>query len=273
MGRTGPRVSLPGPPQDAGGKPEISGLLCGFTGGRFELSCGQHKTWAQGLFYRQVCATTVTICCSPNAEKCAAFTCRWVGMDSFFGKDTGFRDDIGERYDYFADICSDTMVWLERPEIGLPPYKGKGPHPQKEKPLTAPVEVRELAKTLSLETVNLGEGAKGPIFAEVACLRVIECRNGMPGIGKGFWRRCDLKYLNLPVNRLPFISHIFGLEIRKNCTSQAFLPRCLRFSSCLTGNRVKTAFGTYFPPCAYRQSWLYLASQSLVQSTELCWEY
>ena len=116
-----------------------------------------------------------------NAEKCAAFTCRWVGMDSFFGKDTGFRDDIGERYNYFADIYSHTKVWMERPEIGLPPYKGKGPRPQKEKPLTAPVEVRELAKTLAWETVNLGEGAKGPLFAEVACLRVIECRNGMPG--------------------------------------------------------------------------------------------
>jgi len=118
-----------------------------------------------------------------KAKKCAAFTCRWVGMDSFFGKDTAFRDAIGENHYYFADIYPNTRVWLQRPKIGLPPYKGKGPRPRKEKPLTDPVQLCELAKdpNLGWETVSLGEGAKGPIFAEVVCLRVIECRDGMPG--------------------------------------------------------------------------------------------
>jgi len=118
-----------------------------------------------------------------KAKKCAAFSCQWVGMDSFFGKDAAFRDAIGENYYYFADVYDNTQVWLEMPEIGLPPYKGKGPYPQKERPLTNSIQVCEVAKDPSLpwERVNLGEGAKGPIFAEIVRLRVIERRDDMPG--------------------------------------------------------------------------------------------
>ncbi len=117
------------------------------------------------------------------ATNSEAFCCRWVGMDSFFGKDTAFRDKIGEHYDYFADIHADTTVWLERPAIAVPPYKGRGKRPTKEKALTDPIEVSKLAEdpNLPLEKVNLGEGAKGPILAEVVCLRVVECRDKMPG--------------------------------------------------------------------------------------------
>ncbi len=129
-----------------------------------------------------------------KAGKTESFSCQWVGMDSFFGKDATFRKTIGEKYYYFADIHANASVWLERPEacperpqgvewVGLPPYKGRGPYPQKERPLTDSIKVSQLAKDPSLpfETVNLGEGAKGPIFAEVVRLRVIEQRDNMPG--------------------------------------------------------------------------------------------
>lgn len=118
-----------------------------------------------------------------KAEQTGAFTGRWVGVDSFFGSNPEFLDAVGEKYYYFADIRSNTMVWLERPEIGLPPYKGRGPYPQKERPLTDPVPVSAIAKDplLSWKTVSIGEGAKGPIIAQVARLRVIEQRDGLPG--------------------------------------------------------------------------------------------
>lgn len=67
-----------------------------------------------------------------KAAESAAFSCRWVGMDSFFGKDSTFRDTIGERYYYFADIYANTPVWVKRPAIGIPAYKGQGPRPTKE---------------------------------------------------------------------------------------------------------------------------------------------
>lgn len=118
-----------------------------------------------------------------KAEATGAFTGSWVGVDSFFGSNPEFLDAVDEKYYYFADVRSNNSVWLERPEIGLPPYKGRGPYPQKERPLTEPVPVSEIAKdpSLSWQTVNIAEGAKGPIIAEVASLRVIEQRDNMPG--------------------------------------------------------------------------------------------
>ncbi len=118
-----------------------------------------------------------------KAVATGAFAGRWVGVDSFFGSNPEFLDAVGEKYYYFADIRSNTLVWLKRPETGLPPYKGRGPYPQKERALPEPVPVSEIAKDplLSWKTVSIGEGAKGPIIAHVACLRVIEQRDGLPG--------------------------------------------------------------------------------------------
>lgn len=118
-----------------------------------------------------------------KAEASGAFTGKWVGVDSFFGSNPEFLEAVGEKYYYFADIHSNILVWPERPQIGLPPYKGRGPYPQKEKPLTDPVPVSEIAKEpfLPWQTVSIAEGAKGPIIAEVARLRVIEKRDGLPG--------------------------------------------------------------------------------------------
>ncbi len=123
-----------------------------------------------------------------KTEQSTTFCCRWVGMDCFFGRDTAFRDKVGEQYYYyFADIPVDTKVWLEQPQIGIPPYKGRGKRPTKERAFTDAIQVRELAQDPSLpwEMVNLGEGAKGPILAEVVCMRVIECRDNMPA--KELW--------------------------------------------------------------------------------------
>ena len=118
-----------------------------------------------------------------NVEATGAFTGNWVGVDSFFGSNPEFLDAVGEKHYYFADIRSNTLVWLEKPEIGLPPYKGRGPYPKKEKPLTDPVPVSEIANDplLPWQMVSIGEGAKGPIIAEVTRLRVIEQRDGLPG--------------------------------------------------------------------------------------------
>ena len=118
-----------------------------------------------------------------KAEATGAFTGSWVGVDSFFGSNPEFLDAVGEKYYYFADVRSNTLVWLERPEIGRPPYNGRGPYPQKERPLTDPVGVSKIANdpSLSWQTVSIGEGTKGPIIAEVARLRVIEQRDGLPG--------------------------------------------------------------------------------------------
>lgn len=111
------------------------------------------------------------------------FTAKWVGCDCTFGSDPKFRDALAaEGYWYFASIRSDTLVWRERPQIGLPEYKGRGRRPGKERPLTPPQSVSEVAKDPSIEwqSVILADGAKGPIVADVARVRVVECRDGLP---------------------------------------------------------------------------------------------
>ena len=112
------------------------------------------------------------------------FPARWVGCDAGFGSDIEFLKSLPDSVFYFADIKSDSKVFLEKPEVGIPPYSGKGKRPTKPKVLSdhKPISVSELEKSGSLQwkTVNLGEGSKGPLLAHVACLRVYPSRGGLP---------------------------------------------------------------------------------------------
>lgn len=112
------------------------------------------------------------------------FPCRWVGCDASFGSDIDFLKSLPDSVFYFADIKSDSKVFLEKPEVGIPPYSGKGKRPTKSKVLSEhkPISVSELKKSgcLKWKTVNLGEGSKGPLLAHVACLRVFPSRGGLP---------------------------------------------------------------------------------------------
>jgi len=111
------------------------------------------------------------------------FPIKWVGCDAYFGADSLFLEQLDALgLTYFADIRANTQVWLEYPEMGIPPYKGWGPRPQKAKPLTPSKAVKEIAhdSKLDWQKVKLFEGAKGPVFADVFRLRVVTCRDGMP---------------------------------------------------------------------------------------------
>jgi SRSO17 transposase len=112
------------------------------------------------------------------------FPARWIGCDASFGSDINFLNSLPSTLSYFADIKSNSKVFLEKPEVGIPPYSGKGKKPTKLKVLSdhQPVSVSELGKSDNIEwtVVNLGEGTKGPLLAHVACLRVYPSRNGLP---------------------------------------------------------------------------------------------
>ena len=54
------------------------------------------------------------------------FPARWVGCDASFGSDIEFLKSLPDSVFYFADIKSDSKVFLEKPEVGIPPYSGKG---------------------------------------------------------------------------------------------------------------------------------------------------
>jgi len=114
------------------------------------------------------------------------FEARWVTGDDFFGMNPTFRDGLPKDLLYLLDIPSDTRVWKERPEIVIPkpPKTGRRPKkPRLKRGEPAPILVSDLAKDRCVQwrTVTIAQGSNAPIRAEVARLRVVECREGLPG--------------------------------------------------------------------------------------------
>ncbi len=119
------------------------------------------------------------------------FPARWFGADAAFGSDIDFLDALPTDLSYFAAIKSDTQVFTKKPKIGLPPYKGRGRRPSQTKILPGqpqPKSVSEIAKSgrLSWKPVIVAEGAKGPIIAKVARIRIYRSRDGLP-VGDRQW--------------------------------------------------------------------------------------
>jgi len=111
------------------------------------------------------------------------FPARFVACDAAFGRDPAFRDAVAtEGYWYLARVPSDTLVFTEPPRLEVPPYRGRGCPPCKARPSPPPRTVAEVAADPGTPwcLMTLAEGAKGPIVAEVARLRVIESRGGLP---------------------------------------------------------------------------------------------
>jgi SRSO17 transposase len=109
------------------------------------------------------------------------FAARWVACDATFGSDPAFRDAMAAHYYYLAQIRSNIQVWLEPPEMRVPPYQGRGPRPGKPRPIPSAQSVSEVANAPDTVwrhvTVNT---ARGPVVSEMARRRVVEARLGMP---------------------------------------------------------------------------------------------
>ena len=110
------------------------------------------------------------------------FRARWLTCDSAFGEDRAFLETIGQNYWYVADLRSSALVWLERPNVAPREYSGQGRPPSKLHPDTPPMTVAELAKHTELDWKKtvLDNGAKGPIIAHVARVRVVLCHKRLP---------------------------------------------------------------------------------------------
>jgi SRSO17 transposase len=113
------------------------------------------------------------------------FPAKWITCDTIFGNSPDFIDNLPQELFYLAEVPSNTHVWRSRPQTHVPSYSGKGRHPTKTKLKDGepkPEELTKIAKDPSLEweTVILDEGAKGPVVAKIARLRVVESRDGLP---------------------------------------------------------------------------------------------
>lgn len=112
----------------------------------------------------------------------------WVIMDEGFGQNPVLLDRIAAAdLCYFAEVPHTTRVWRERPATGVPPGTGRGRRPQRVRVAAAapaPLAVSALAATLPASAWSrhtLREGAKGPLVAEIARVRAVAVRNGLPG--------------------------------------------------------------------------------------------
>lgn len=113
-------------------------------------------------------------------------TFQWVLGDEEFGRDSKLLDKIaGIGKWYFMEIPIDTRVWLERPQTEVPAWKGNGPKPTRRQLVEGePPSQRVDALGVSPEyyqRYTLHEGSKGPLVSDVACIRVVATRDGLPG--------------------------------------------------------------------------------------------
>ena len=111
------------------------------------------------------------------------FPAKWIGCDGAFGSDWDFLAALPQVKYYFAGIKSNTRVFLAKPKVGMPSYGGRGRRPTKRRVTKGTVyTVARIArsKKLTWTKVVLAEGAKGPILAKIACLRVYPVQDDLP---------------------------------------------------------------------------------------------
>lgn len=138
------------------------------------------------------------------------FPAKWIGADCAFGGDIDFLNALPTEFSYFAAIKSDTQIFTRKPKVGLPPYKGRGRRPTKVKILPGqpkPRSVAQIAKSdrVSWKPVVVAEGAKGPIIAKVARIRIYLSRDGLP-VGDQQWlffRKNDDGQIKYAVSNAP----------------------------------------------------------------------
>jgi SRSO17 transposase len=119
-----------------------------------------------------------------RVKELGLFRPRWIGCDCTFGSSWAFLDEVGQDCWYFANVKSSTLVWMDQPRMRIPRYRGRGKRPTKPQVVSGdPVTAAQIAGDPKVvwRWRKVAEGAKGPIMAEVARLRVIPSREGLPG--------------------------------------------------------------------------------------------
>lgn len=107
------------------------------------------------------------------------FNIQWIGCDAAFGCDHGFLRSLPDGVYYFAATHKDELVFLSRPEMNIP-LTGKTGRPCKHPcPSFPPVTVGSLALDDSVPWFRkcLAEGVRGPIYADVKCIRCVSCES------------------------------------------------------------------------------------------------
>ena len=84
------------------------------------------------------------------------FPAQWIGCDATFGSDAHFLKSLPEGSYYFADVRSNTQVFLEKPKVQLPPYSGRGRKPKRPRLSPASTPDPNRSRDCSLCSMSLG---------------------------------------------------------------------------------------------------------------------
>jgi SRSO17 transposase len=114
---------------------------------------------------------------------------RWVTGDEGFGNTPVLLDQIAEAgLCYFMEVPRNVRVWATRPPTAVPAATGRKGHPFTRRRLApgAPAAVRADALAAALppgawQVAQIQDGSKGPLVAEVALVRAVAVRDGLPG--------------------------------------------------------------------------------------------
>ncbi len=117
-----------------------------------------------------------------------ALRCQWVVADEACGGNPALLEGVaGLGLWYFTEVAHTTRVWAERPATHIPPWRGRGRRPQRERLVEGAPEARtvlEVAAALPAEAwtrQTIKEGSQGPMVAEFAAMRVVAVRDALPG--------------------------------------------------------------------------------------------
>jgi SRSO17 transposase len=108
----------------------------------------------------------------------------WITADEEYGRNGEFLDELETlEHRYVVEVPVNTTVWTEDPAGCVPPYGGRGRVPT----LPSRASVRSVAAVVSAlppeswRTLEIRQGANGPLTFEFAAVRVWAVRHGDAG--------------------------------------------------------------------------------------------
>jgi SRSO17 transposase len=106
------------------------------------------------------------------------FEIHCIGCDASFGSDHTFLDNLPAQMYYFASVRENERIFREKPQVTIPENAGRGRRYRHPRAVEPPDEIKSILDDESLPWVErvISEGAKGPVSAEIKCLRCVACR-------------------------------------------------------------------------------------------------
>jgi len=100
----------------------------------------------------------------------------WVGGDAGYGKSLDFAFKLEQlNVVFLLDVHKDQLIYLTKPQFGIPNYSGRGRKPTRIKPDLRPIRIDAWTQSQpqsDWQRINVRQGTKGPVEYEYLSARV-----------------------------------------------------------------------------------------------------